>query len=97
MAHAVHQLFVLGGYSNPYVKLAYQQAMDRHLYDNVPGSSGQMGRAYAATNEKEYFAELTCAYFDRCGYFPFTRDELKKHDAVGYELMERLWGTSKNR
>lgn len=97
MAHAVHQLFLVGGVSNPYVKAAYQQAMERHLYEDVPGPSGRNGRAYAATSEYEYFAELTCAYFDRCGYFPFTRDELKKHDAVGYQLMEKLWATNKNR
>src|SRR5262245_12005610 len=80
LAHAFHH-HVVG--DNPLVKSTFRQAMERKLYDpNV----------YAATNEREYFAELSCAYLDRLDYFPRTRDELKKHDPKGYELMEKTWG-----
>jgi len=89
MCHAVH-FHLLGG-ENPTIKAAYNQAMERHLYDNVKHESGHSARAYAATNDHEYFAELCCSYLDRCSWFPFTREELKEHDPIGYKLMEEIW------
>src|SRR5262245_40623745 len=80
LAHAFHH-HVVG--DNPLVKSTFRQAMERKLYD---------ANVYAATNEREYFAELSCAYLDRLDYFPRTREELKKHDPKGYELMEKTWG-----
>ena len=80
LAHAFHYL-VVG--ENPLVKTTFVQAKERKLYDP---------ELYAATNEKEYFAELTCAYFDRLDYVPRNRAELKKHDPKGYDLMYKLWG-----
>lgn len=95
VSHAIHNHLVGG--RNPIVQAAYQQAMDRKLYDEVKHVSGRTLRAYAATNDHEYFAELSCAYLDRCAFFPFTREELKTHDPVGYKLMEQVWGKADNR
>jgi hypothetical protein len=89
LSHAVHGHLI--GHDNPAVLAAYKQAMDRGLYDKVKHETGRTAKAYAATNDHEYFAELTCAYLDRCAYYPFTREELKEHDPVGYELMEKIW------
>ena len=41
----------------------------------------------------EYFAESTEAYFSRNDFFPFTREELKKHDPAMFELLAKLWVT----
>jgi hypothetical protein len=90
LIHAIHDKII--GFNNQAIRDAYRQAMDRKLYDKVLHVSGQMRRAYAATNEAEYFAEISCAYLDRCNYFPFTREDLKGHDPVGYKLMEQIWG-----
>jgi hypothetical protein len=80
-AHAVHdQVF---GFENEAIKKAYQQAMERKLYDKS---------LYAATNEKEFFAELTCSYLDILEAYPHNRDDLRKHDLVTFKLMEDLWG-----
>jgi hypothetical protein len=46
------------------------------------------------TNAMEYFAEATEAYFARNDFYPFDRDELKKHDPEMYALVEKLWGVS---
>jgi TPR repeat protein len=94
LAHAVHhQLF---GSSNAQIKVAYQQAMARKLYAKTKDVYGRTHEpAYAAKNEREYFAELSCAYLDRLHYHPSTPDDLKKHDPVGYKLMEGCWGTRK--
>ena len=51
---AVHDQVV--GADSAAVKEAYTQAMERKLYDKAQ---------YVSTNEFEYFAELTCAYFDQ--------------------------------
>jgi hypothetical protein len=91
LAHVVHALFLPGGCDNPAVSLAYKQAKERGLYEKVKGPFGQLGPAYALTNEREYFAELSCAYLDRCYYFPFDCDDLKDYDRAGYDLVKSVW------
>lgn len=91
LAHAVH--FHIVGTDNPRVKATYLQAMERGLYDEAKDLAGRTIKPYARTNEREYFAELSCAYLNKLHYFPNTRDELKKHDPNGYKLMEAVWGT----
>jgi len=81
IAHAIHHQLI--GYENPTVKQTYKLAMERNLYDRT---------SYAATNDHEYFAEMSCAYLHRLDYFPHTREDLKKHDKAGFALMENLWG-----
>ena len=83
MAHAVHDQLL--GRNNPAVAGAYRQAMERKLYEKS---------LYAATNDAEFFAELTCAYFDQLHYFPRNRRELQDHDPVTFKLMETAWGKS---
>jgi len=93
LSHAVHlQLF---GPNNPTIRAAYTQAMERKLYDQAEDVYGKKVKPYARANEKEYFAELSCAYLNKLHYFPFTRDDLKKHDLTGYKMMEATWGTHK--
>jgi hypothetical protein len=93
MAHAVH--FRVFGADNAAIKHAYQQAMDRKLYEKAATAGGGTVRPYAATNEFEYFAELSCAFLDKLHYQPFTREDLKAHDPVGYQLMEKVWGPAR--
>jgi hypothetical protein len=91
MAHAVHHR--LFGNRNPAIQAAYKQAMARGLYTNARDVYGRIRkRPYASRNAREYFAELSCAYLDKLHYFPFTPDDLKKHDPQGYRLMELCWG-----
>jgi len=80
LCHVVHNVF-LGG-ENRDVNAAYAQAMERGLYSKV----------YARMNAHEYFAEISCAYLDRCNNFPYTAEELKDYDPVGYKLCEQVWG-----
>jgi len=54
--------------------------------------TGRKVRAYAANNDKEYFAEGTEAYFYRNDFYPFVRAELKEHDPVLHDLLEEIWG-----
>jgi hypothetical protein len=90
MAHAAHHYDL--GDANVFVENAYQQAMARGLYQQVPDDARGAVRAYASANSHEYFAEITCAYLDRCTYFPYDREQLKDYDSVGYELVRKVWG-----
>ena len=80
LCHTVHNVFL--GNEYPDIKRCYQLAMDRQLYQQV----------YAKTNDHEYFAEISCAYLDRCNNAPYTADELKEYDPEGYKLCEKIWG-----
>jgi hypothetical protein len=90
MAHA-YQFLVLGE-DHPAAQKAYRKAMDAGLYESVAHVHGGKRKAYAATNYKEYFAELTEAYFGKNDFFPFNRADLKKYDPTGYQLMQEVWG-----
>lgn len=81
MAHAVHNE-LLGRNAEP-IRAAYAQALQRNLYEK---------HLYAATNEQEFFAELTCAYFDQLHYYPKNRSDLEKHDPITFRLMQEVWG-----
>ena len=84
LAHAVHDQQL--SFENADVKAAFKQGLERKLYD---------ASMYAVTNDKEFFAELTCAYFNQLDYHPKTRADLKKHDPATYILMEKFWGKPK--
>jgi len=69
------------------------------LYDEVERSFGDgrpstRERAYAMTNEFEFFAETSEALFSRNDFFPFTRAELEKHDPETAKLLIRLWNST---
>lgn len=89
LAHAYHHGHL--GHGAEEVRSAYRQARDSGLYDEVPYWSGKVKKAYAMNNHKEYFAELTEAYFGENDFYPFTRDELAEHDPVGYRMIESVW------
>jgi hypothetical protein len=92
LAHAYHHQVL--GFDHPEVRRCYQQAVASHRYDKVLHINGRERRHYALTNEREYFAETTEAYFGRNDFYPFVRAELRQHDPAGYALMEKLWGVA---
>ena len=96
LAHAYHNRTVRMSFGNLEIKGAYEKAKASGKYDRVERKDSEgrshMDRAYAMTTPQEYFAECTEAYFSRNDFFPFTRAELKAHDAEVFVLLERLWG-----
>lgn len=90
LSHQYHHLTLGADYAP--LAAAYKQAMERKLYDSVEYVGGGKRKAYATTNASEYFAELSEAYFGKNDFFPYTRDELKKHDPIGYEMLVKAWG-----
>jgi hypothetical protein len=98
LAHAFHHRVLEKGFENAEIKAAYQRAKSDGLYDRVEQRFGDgrsaTVRAYAMTSQQEYFAECTEAFFSTNDFFPFTRNELARHDPAMFELLKKLWGES---
>jgi len=97
LAHGFHDRELKDGFRNVEIQKAYQKALASGSYEKVQhwlGTSYAKSpeRAYAMRNPMEYFAENTEAFFSRNDFFPFTRDELIKHDPEMAALIARLWG-----
>lgn len=99
LAHAYHDRVLPGGFDNVAIKSAYEQAKQSGNYENVEQRFGDgrnaYGRAYAMTDPQEYFAESTEAFFSTNDFFPFTQQELRRHDPEMFALLETLWGVPK--
>jgi hypothetical protein len=93
LAHAYH--FQVLGDDHAEIKACYDQAVRSKSYESVLHHDGKKVRHYALTNDKEYFAEATEAYFGTNDYYPFVRAELKAHDPKMYDLIEKVWGVKK--
>lgn len=89
LAHFYHHTVL--GRQNGRILAAYRHALDARLYDKVARYDGKMVPAYAAKNEREYFAELTEAYFGRNDFYPFTRDQLQSYDPIGFAMVQEAW------
>jgi hypothetical protein len=82
LAHAYHDLVIKGDLKNQIAK-TYKTAMEKVRHDPA---------LYVATNQYEYFAELTCCYLQGLDYLPRTREDLRERDPDGYVLMKSVWG-----
>lgn len=111
LSHAYHRKFVAGGFDNGEVRACYEAAMEEGLYDSVGMHTvavddgrrrgpNEKRRAYACTNEMEYFAELSTAFLGGVGedggteynkWFPFNRKELREHDPRAYVMLKKIW------
>jgi hypothetical protein len=93
LTHAYHDI-VLGDNYAPLLQ-AYNAAMRQKLYEAVDYYDGsnilKNKKAYAATNDHEYFSELTEAFFGKNDYYPFNRADLAKHDPRAYQLLQDIW------
>lgn len=95
LAHGYHHQFVEDGFDNAELAAALQLARDEKLYDDVLHINGRTQRHYALTNQMEYFAEQSEAYFGTNDFYPFVRSELQKHDPRMFDLLTRLWRVEK--
>jgi hypothetical protein len=89
LAHGYHDLVL--GHGDPRIRGAFREAKAKGLYDSVLRNNGKTERAYALNDDKEYFAEVTEAFFGTNDFYPFTRAELKEHDPQVFQVMEEVW------
>jgi hypothetical protein len=77
----------------PDILQAWNHAVACGLYREEKDEKGKIfNPGYAAKNQLEYFAELSCMYFSGCNYPPVNREELKAYDPVGYNMLDKMWG-----
>ena len=75
------------------IHAAFVHAQAAGLYRQVTHlHRPELVQAYALSNEREYFAELSEAYFGMNDFFPYDRDELRAYDPVGLSMLEEVWG-----
>lgn len=100
MAHALHFRHSAHRFECRCILEAYSSAMKEKVYDasyyqSPTGVSGP-ARAYATTDAKEYFAEISVAFFGMGDepmnkWFPFNRSQLAILDPKGLALCRSLW------
>lgn len=94
LTHAYHHRVL--GLNYPGVLNAYQAAVNSGAYNAVPYNPGGGAQpfnqpAYALTDNREYFAEITEAYLGRNDYFPFDSTDLRTFDPLGYQVAKTVW------
>jgi hypothetical protein len=90
LSHAFHDQEL--GFESPEVKAAWERFRADPRWERTRHIDGGLEEHYARTNQMEFFAEMTEAYFGTNDFAPFNRAELKAKDPETHALMERIWG-----
>lgn len=90
LAHAYHDQVL--SFDDSRVQEAWLKFRDSGKYQSVLTSPGTHREHYGITNEKEFFAEMTEAYFGSNDFYPFVTGELKEAEPEIYALMADIWG-----
>ncbi|MFZ6875674.1 hypothetical protein ACO0LF_26710 [Undibacterium sp. Di27W] len=89
MAHAYH---FMHPELDAAILRAYEHARAAGLYRQVTRDhQPALQAAYALSNHREYFAELSEAYFGENDFYPYNNAELKQYDKQGYAMIESAW------
>jgi hypothetical protein len=90
LAHAYHDQVL--GFDEPRIQQAWARFKESGKFDEVLHIRGTPRRHYALTDHKEFFAEMTEAYFGTNDFYPFVRSELRKELPDVHKLLEAIWG-----
>lgn len=93
LAHAYHDQVL--GFDHEEIRAAFVRFKESKKYESVLHINGNKTKHYGLTNEKEFFAEMTEAFFGQNDFYPFNRAELKRDEPELYDLLGRLWGVEK--
>jgi len=89
LAHAYHDQVL--GFEEPRVREVWQKFKDSGKYEKVLHIAGSQRKHYALTNQMEFFAEMTEAFFGTNDFYPFVRGELQKELPEVHELLGQIW------
>ena len=89
LAHAYHDQFL--GFEEPRIMAAFDQFKESGHGDSALLYDGRRVRHYALTDHKEFFAEMTEAYFGSNDFFPFNRAELIETEPRLFEFLTAIW------
>ncbi len=90
LAHAYHDQVL--DFDEARILRAWQRFKASGHGDKALLYNGKRVRHYALTDQKEFFAEMTEAYFGMNDFFPFNRAELLTAEPEIHELMRTIWG-----
>jgi hypothetical protein len=90
LAHAYHDQVL--GFDNPRIIAAWDQFKTSGKGDEALLFNGERVKHYGLTNQMEFFAEMTEAYFGSNDFHPFNRAQLKTEFPELYELLAEIWG-----
>jgi Mlc titration factor MtfA (ptsG expression regulator) len=90
LAHAYHDQVL--DFENPEIQAAWKRFKESGRYESVLQIDGRMERHYGLTDPKEFFAEMSEAYFGMNDFFPFNRAELKREEPELFSLLLKIWG-----
>ena len=90
LAHGFHDQTI--GFDDARVTAAWRKFCESGKYKSVLTSPGHMREHYGLTNQKEFFAEMTEAYFGSNDFYPFVAGELKQAEPEIFTLLEEIWG-----
>ncbi|MFK7820803.1 MAG: hypothetical protein AB8G99_18940 [Planctomycetaceae bacterium] len=89
LAHAWHDQIL--GFNDPAIREAYRRFVESGDFEKVLHLSGRQRKHYALTNHKEFFAEMTEAWFGTNDFFPFVRAELKAASPSTAKAIQATW------
>ena len=90
LAHAFHDQVL--GFDEARVLEVFKLYKDSGHGEQALLITGKKVRHYGLTDQKEFFSEMTEAYFGSNDFFPFNRAELKTAEPEIFELMKNIWG-----
>lgn len=90
LAHAYHDQFL--GFDEPRIVSAWEAFKADRRAEATLLFDGTRTRHYGLTDQMEFFAEMTEAYFGSNDFQPFNRAELKTDYPAIYALLGDVWG-----
>lgn len=90
LSHAYHDQVL--GFDEPRIQEAYERFKSDGDGETALRHDGRRVRHYALTDQKEFFSEMTEAYFGLNDFFPFNRAELMTAEPEIHELLRAIWG-----
>lgn len=90
LAHAYHDREL--GFDEPRIRRAWDAFKQSGRGEKALLYDGRRVRHYGLTDHKEFFAEMTEAYFGVNDFFPFNRAELLTDEPDSFALLKTIWG-----
>lgn len=89
LAHAYHDQQL--GFDHPEIKAAQEAYKASGRGNATLLYNGKKVKHYALTNQMEFFAEMTEAYFGSNDFYPFNRAELMESEPEVFQLLQKVW------
>ncbi|MEK6258171.1 MAG: zinc-dependent peptidase [Planctomycetota bacterium] len=89
LAHAFHDQKL--SFDEPRIKAAQEKFKQSGHGDMTLLYNGKRVKHYALTNQMEFFAEMTEAFFGVNDFYPFNRAELQEAEPELFQLLTEIW------